>query len=658
MPQAVTTTPHRNDPCPCGSGKKYKNCCRLNAVPSSLPQAEISRLSALLNSGQYPEAESRARQLLERFPMAGVLWKALGLALQLQGGDARQILLRAAQLLPQDAGVFIDLGAAFQLARQLDQAEVAYRRSLAMAPNTIEALNNLGNVLKDLGRLDEAAAHIRMAISIRPDMAPLHDNLGNVLADQGRLEDAIASYRRALQLNPKLPGAHNNSGIALQGLKRFEEAAASYRRALEIRPDYAEAHSNLGNLLFDLGRFEDALASYRRALQLNPLYAEAHSNLGSLLMHMGQIREGEQHLTEAIALSGGSARSLATALSYLSYKKEDPRFQQLEAAYARREILRVPDRIKLDFAVGRALESIGDYERSFAAYEEGNRLHHDRHPFDADAAEAYVERTCRTFTRELFARFSALAGNLPAAPFEPVPIFVVGMPRSGTTLIEQTLASHPAIFGAGELGLLGELARRAEGLSLEEPDSAATCQTLREFGQEYLERARALAAGKAYISDKMPENYQYLWLIRLMLPEAKIIHALRDPLDTCFSCFALPFSSGHEYSYDLGQLGHQYLRYRRLMQHWRTVLPAHSIYDLRYENHVAEPEREARRLLDHLGIAWDPACLRFYDTERAVATSSVAQVRRPMYTSSIARWKHFERYLQPLLQIINHDGSP
>jgi Tfp pilus assembly protein PilF len=658
MPQASNTPPGRNDPCPCGSGRKYKKCCQQKpAGPALLLDGGITRAAALLEAGLYLEGESLARRLIERFPTAGIAWRALGHALQRQGKDARQAAFKACELLPHDAGAFIDLGVAFQYCGQLDNAAAAYQQALQRKPDSAEAHSNLGNVLKDLGQLDAAAASIRRALAIRPDMADLHNNLGNVLADQGQLDEAIAGYRRALQLKPDLCGAHNNIGLAMQGLERFDEAVASYRSALQISPDFAEAHSNLGNALLDLGRLAEALTCYQRALQLQPNYADAHGNLGSLLMHLGRIADGERHLSTAIALSGGDARSLATALAYLPYRKEDPRFQRLESVYGRRESLRKPDRIKLSVAMGQAMESVGEYALAFNAYTEGNRLNHQAHPFDERAADARLDKSRRVFMPELFARFAAMRSGLSDAEQEPVPIFIVGMPRSGTTLIEQVLASHPAIFGAGELRKLGELAQRAEAISLDVRDGEATLQTLRALGREYLEHVRGLAAGRRYVTDKMPDNYQLLWLIRLMLPNAKIIHSLRDPLDTCFSCFALQFASGHEYSYELGMLGRHYVRYRRLMRHWQTALPAGCMLEVRYEDNVADPERQARRMLEYLGLAWDPACLRFHQTERTVSTASAAQVRRPMYGDSIARWKRFKPFLQPLLQAINDAGD-
>jgi Flp pilus assembly protein TadD len=575
MAQGPNANPGRNDPCPCGSGKKYKICCLGQlAAPTA---ADVEQLRLLSSTGRDVEMESRSRSLIGKHPNSGILWKALGQSLQRQGKDARQAVRRATELLPDDA----------------------------------EAHSNLGAALRGFGQLDEA----------------------------------VCAYRRALALNPELAVTHGNLGNALRDLGQIDLAMESYRRALEIKPDLADVHNNLGNVLHDLGQLDEAVTCYRRALQINPGHIDAQSNLGSVLMHLGRVDEAEMFLSRAIELSSGDARSLATALLFITYRRDDPRFDRLEAQYARRESLPPADRIKLDFAMGKAMETSGDYARSFAAYEEANELFHRGHPFDEAADERFLEESCGEFTRELIEEWASIARTPPHFPDDRVPVFIVGMPRSGTSLIEQMLASHPAVYGAGELGKLSELAQRAR--------RKIAPAALRDLGREYLDHAGKLAPRDArYFTDKMPGNYQHLWLIPLMLPNARIIHCMRDPMDTCFSCYTLRFTSGHEYCYDLRTLGRTYLRYRRLMKHWHDVLPSGRILDVRYEDVVASAEREVRRMLEYLGLPWSPACLSFYETERPVRTASAAQVRKPIYSSSLARWKHFEKHLVPLLEII------
>jgi tetratricopeptide (TPR) repeat protein len=663
MAPASNVKTGRNAPCPCGSGKKFKNCCQNTLAPPpnapntsaarSAPSAtEIGELAALLNAGQDAAVERYSRELVERYPSEGPIWKVLGQTLLRQGKDARGALRRATALLSGDPEAHSNLGIALRRHGELDAAVASCRRAVAIKPDYAEAHSNLGNALRDLRRLDEAVASFRRSLEIDPGLAGVHSNLGNALRDLGQHAAAVASYRRALAISPDFAEAHNNLGIALQGLGRSADAVVSYRRALEISPDFAEAHSNLGNALRDLGQLEAAVASYRRALAIKPDYADGHSNLGSVLMHLGNTDEAQGFLTKAIELSAGGARALATALVYIPYQRDDPRFDRLKSVYTRRASLPLEDRIQLCFSMGKAMETVGQFDGAFDAYAEGNLLHHRVHPFDEAADERYLAESRSAFTPQLLEACVAPEVHLPLSRHEPVPIFIVGMPRSGTTLIEQILASHPAVFGAGELTKLGELAGQAARLSLDTPQREASLSALRILGRAYMDHVSRVAPGASYITDKMPANYRCLALIRLMLPDARIIHSVRDAMDTCFSCYALRFRSGHEYSYDLGMLGRHYLRYRQLMQHWYQVLGAGRILNVRYEDTVADPEGEARRLLDGLGLAWDPACLRFYETERAVSTASVAQVRRPIYSSSVGRWRNFERHLAPLLDAV------
>jgi tetratricopeptide (TPR) repeat protein len=621
---------------------------------------EIDIMVSLFTQGRYSETAAFAQAITVRFPMHAVSWKILGVVLRRMGQSANALaaMQKTAALLPGDAEAHNNLGTILQDLRRLGEAEASYRRALQINPAFVEAHFNLGNILRALGRPGEAEISFLQVLRVKPDCAEAHSCLGTARQDMGRLNEAEVSYRRALHIKPDYAEAHNNLGNALRALGRLGEAEASFRRTLEIKPAIAEAHFNLGNALRDLGRSEEAEASYRRALQLKPDFPDAHTNLGCALMEVGRIEEAERFLSKAIALAPGEATPLATALFYIPYQPDDPRFNQLQTAYARRGSLALEERIKLNFAMGKALESIGQYDRSFSAYEEGNRLYFQGHPFDEAADEGLLETFSSFFTAELFEKYAAVADTLRPIQEDREPIFVVGMPRSGTTLIEQILASHPAIFGAGELLTLTEIAKKAWLLLRDSTNEEATLLALRQLGQQYLDEVWKLAPDARAIIDKQPGNYGHLGLIHLLLPHAKIIHCLREPMDLCFSCYALLFRKGHEYSYDLRTLGRHYLRYAKRVEHWASVLPPGRILDVRYEDNVADPEGEARRVLDHLELAWDSACLRFYETKRAVSTASVAQVRKPMYSTSVARWKRFEKHLRPLLEILHPATSP
>ena len=635
-----------------GAAVSYQRALEINP---DFAEAHYNLGNALRDLGQLENAVACYRRALEIKPDFPEAHFNLGNALQELGqlNDAVASYHRALEIKPDYAEVHFNLGATLKDLGQLNDAVASYRRALEIKPDYAEVRNNLGVALHDLGQLKDAVASYQRALEIKPDYAEVHNNLCVALNELGQLNDAEASCRRALEIKPDYAEAHSNLGIALRDLGQLESAVASYQRALEIKPGFAEAHYNLGNVLRDLGQYESAVASYQLALRIKPDLAEAHSNLGESLMELGKTAEAEEFLNKAMELSPGKAKPLATALLYFPYQPDDPRFSQLEAVYARRGSLPLKERIKLNFAMGKAMANIGQYDRSFSAYEEGNRLHYQAHPFDEVGHELFMKESCNIFTADLFNKCAALADTLPAIQDERVPIFIVGMPRSGTTLIEQILASHPAIYGAGEINILGDVAKKINPLFLDSANGADALLALRKLGQEYLDQVWKLAPDARYITDKMPGNYFHLGLIHLMLPNAKIIHSMRDPMDTCFSCYALQFTYGHEYSYDLGTLGRQYLRYRKMMEHWHNVLPPGRIIDVSYEDNVAHPEREARRLLEYLGLPWDPVCLKFHENRRPVHTASITQVRKPIYSSSVARWKHFEKHLGPLLEIIH-----
>ncbi|MEJ1958327.1 MAG: tetratricopeptide repeat protein [Nitrosomonadales bacterium] len=362
------------------------------------------------------------------------------------------------------------------------------------------------------------------ALEINPEYAEAHYNLGIALQSLDRLTEAEHHYRHALRVMPNYVEAYNNLGLTLHSLGRTGEAEQCYQNALLINPHYAEAQNNLGNTYMDLNRLDEAAACYRRALEINPRLTKVYDNLGTVLMELGRIEEAENFLDKAIELSPAEAGPLTTALLYIDYSQDDPRFNQLEAVYARRNLLSLDERIKLNFAMGKAMENIGQYDRSFTAYEEGNKLHYQAYPFDEAEEERFLANSCNTFSARLFKDCSTVFETLPPAEDERVPIFIVGMPRSGSSLIEQILSGHPEIYGAGEINTFK--AALLLGASIKGEDDVLK---FRKLGLEYLDRVWKLAPGARFITDKLPGNFLHLGLIHLMLPNAKIIHVTRGP---------------------------------------------------------------------------------------------------------------------------------
>ena len=509
--------------------------------------------------------------------------------------------------------------------------------------------NNLGLALRDQGKPSDAVAHYERALALMPDYAMAHNNLANALKDQGRLADAVAHYERALALKPDFALAHYNLSNVLRDQGKLADAVAHYGRALALKPDFAEAHCNLGNALRDQGKLADAVAHYERALAFKPDYAMAHYNLGTALHDLGRFEEAQSACERAIELMPTSGRHYRALVSMRRVVTGDRYLAAMEKLAQDMPSLPMEDQKELHFALGKAYADLSQHEGSFRHFLEGNALKRREFVYDEPAALELFDRIRAVFNVDLM-HSKRGHGDISTAP-----IFIVGMPRSGTTLIEQILATHPQVFGAGELE---HFAKTVVSLSTQNRTSppfpemvpALSGEKLRQLGASYLGAVGTAASGALRFTDKMPQNFFYAGLIHLALPNARIIHMRRHPIDTCLSCFTQLFRFDHPYSYDLGELGRFYRAYETLMEHWRHVLPTGVMLEVQYEDVVADVKRQARRVVAHCGLEWDDACLTFYQTQRPIRTASAIQVRQPIYGTSVGRWRPYKNLLQPLIK--------
>jgi tetratricopeptide (TPR) repeat protein len=665
--------PGRNDPCFCGSGKKYKKCCQNISDPPAahfpaqqsadasaamnIPakgrtptSAQMSSLAALYNAGHHAELERQARLLVQQYPDSGPAWKVLATSLHVQGKEPLPALQMAVKLLPGDAESHYNMGLSLQGLGRPEDAVASYRRALKIKPNHADAHFNLGNVLKDLGQLDDAVASYRRALRSRPDYADAHCNLGNALKDLGQPENAVASYLQALTFRPDDAETHYNLGIALKSLGRFEDAVTSYRLALKIKPDYTDAHLNLANTLRELEQNDAAEASYRRVLEIDPKCSDALAGLGDVGMVGGDMDGAEDLYRQVLANDVGNLYARMGLAKVSKVKAGDENLAALEAAKLAAHPSGLPDDdvIRLNFTLGKCYDDTGEYDKAFAHFLEGSRLKRATLDYDADKSARHFDSIMRVFDEATLAR---LRGSGDASQ---VPIFVLGMPRSGTTLTEQILASHPDVYGAGELQDLLAIAHRAVAeASYPENILKIDRAQLAAWGADYVCGLQKRAPHARHITDKMPANFYAIGLIHLMLPNAKIIHVNRNPIDTCLSCFMQLFNARNlAHTYDLAELGRHYVDYARLMEHWRRVLPAGAFLDVNYEEVVADLEAQARRMLEYCGLEWNDACINFHKHKRSIRTASVTQVRQPIYQSSVEKWRRYEHHLGPLLDAL------
>ena len=539
-------------------------------------------------------------------------------------------------------------GRALQELGRPEEAVANYDTALAQRPDYAEALTNRGAALQDLGRLDEALESFSRALAIKPDYADALNNRGNVLKVLRRPDEALASYAAAIAANPGFVEALCNLGFLEWSQGRPARAVAAYDAALAIDPGQIEAHNVRGVALTSLNRPLDALAAYDAALAIDPDFADALGNKGMLLAELGMMDQARGALERAIDLAPAKVRAYYNLTLCRKMARDEPRVAALEAMARHPQGYSDEDRIYLHYALAKAYADVGDAGRSFGQLTVGAALKRSHIAYDEAAIIARLDALFDAFPA---GRLAALAGRGDPSP---APIFIVGMPRSGSTLIEQVLASHPAVFATGESDLLvrtiAGLSPQAQAL-LDAPGAPgdAAAVAFREIGEAYNHMLALVAPNAMRVTDKALENFTQLGLIHLALPNARIIHARRDPIDTCLSCFSKLFGGDLPYSYDLGELGRYYRAYARLMDHWRAVLPDGVMLEVDYEDTTADLETQARRMISHCGLDWDDRCLDFHRTDRWVHTASAAQVREPVYRSSVGKWRAYQPWLGPLI---------
>ena len=466
------------------------------------------------------------------------------------------------------------------------------------------------------------------------------------MKDQGKTDEAIASYRRALELKADCAAVHHNLGVAFKDRAKLDQAVACFRRALELRPDYAEAHVSLGVALYDQGKLDEAIASYRRALELKPDYAEVHGNLGSALEEIGDLQGAEDSFRAALRHNSRFAFAHYKLAELLGGKLPETDLAAQRRLLEEMELADV-QRLLLHFGLAQVLDARGEYAEAAEHLDRGNALQRSEwrkrgQEYDPQKHESFVTRMIGVCTPDFFQRVRGFGVE------SDLPVFIVGLPRSGTTLIEQILASHSQVFGAGEIPLARDTwaALGGQGTGSIEGLRRLDRGTAGRLASRHLERLRASSRTALRIVDKMPENYLYLGLLASLFPRAKLIHCRRDLRDVALSCWITRFEEVR-WANDQEHIASRLHEYQRLMEHWRKVLPV-PLLEVDYEETVADLEGVARRLVAWCGLAWEPSCLEFHQAKRPVRTASAVQVRQPVFRTSVGRWKHYRHALDRL----------
>jgi tetratricopeptide (TPR) repeat protein len=562
--------------------------------------------------------------------------------------QARTLLIQLCGNKKNDAEVLLALGVADGMLGNFSASERNLRKAVAIAPRQADAHYNLGKALQAQGKLDLALESYNAACRLQPGTAGFHNNLGNVLKDLGRYQEALAHISRAIEIEPATANYHYNLGHVLSRLGLRERAVAAYERALSLHPGFTNALVSLGNAHLSLDHLDDAVAAYTQALRVHPGNPGALAGKAEVLNRQGCFAEAGALLEPLLADHDIDAGVAATFTHLAIHIGRETDALNLVERLLTNPKLSDADRSRLHFALGFLHDRNRRYDQAFANYQQANNMR--RSEFDAHAHMEHIDSIIETFSAE----FITGAGH--ARNECELPVFIVGMPRSGTTLVEHILSTHPQVHGAGELDLINCIADTLPGRIATSGDPAhavhgLTPELAESLATEYIDRLAAYAPTARRITDKMPANFMHLGLIDLLLPSARIIHCIRDPLDTCLSCYFQNFAGAHPYSNDLSSLAVYYRGYEKLMAHWRTVLRI-PMLDVRYEDLVLDPDSTIPLLIDFCGLEWDDACLNFHRNQRTVATASYDQVRRPVYNTSIGRWRHYENNIGVLRDAI------
>jgi tetratricopeptide (TPR) repeat protein len=579
-----------------------------------IPKAQRELANALIAQGKGDEAIHCYKRVIELTPNNPAAHRDLAMAYKTLGRkqEAEQALDESFELDPERKELVI--AAQHQQEGEFGKAEAICRNILRRDPRNVNATRMLGTLARDLGKPRLAARMLRNAVNLAPDFFGARMDLARALIEIDELDECETILQDAIRQKPELPHPYSLLGNLYTKQGRFDEAVDVYKEALAKQPNHGPSLAAMGHALKTIGRQEESIDTYRDCITRHPEFGEAYWALANLKTF---------------------------------------RFSDEEVATMERFVddENLPDetRVNFNYSLGKAYEDRGDYEQAFVRYDKGNQLRRPHESYDPVQTEMVHDQIIETITPEFLE--ANRENGCPAAD----PIFIVGLPRSGSTLIEQILASHSQVDGTLELP---DLPRIIKAINEQKPQGDGYPQALNHYGpdlarlgEQYLEWTARHRKGAPHFTDKMPNNFASIGLIAAILPNAKVVNARRHPLDSCMGCYKQLFYKGQSFTYDLIELGEYYLEYQRMMDHWHAVVP-HMVIDVHYEDMVADQENQTRRLIEHCALPWEDRVLRFYETDRAVITASSEQVRQPIYSKSVNSWRRFEAHLEPLIEVL------
>jgi len=651
-------------------------------------QSTLFEAIALINSGQIAQAEAVCRAAVERNGQDVNMTALLGATLFKSGKnqEAEKYLRISTDLAPNFAKPWSDLGHLLVETRRPEEAVAVLENALRLDPGEADAWFNLGKARAMLGLGPQADEAFEKSFELNPERKALAYAAEHQQA--GRLEEAEKAYRDILGNNPKNVDALRLLGTLAMKAGREHEAESLFRRAIAYAPDYVEAHIALGRCMKEQHRLQaaiqsfetaialepdsvqanfmlasvlapaartyDAIAAYRKVISIKPQHPGAWLGLGHSLKTVGLQAEAIEAYRECIRLKPGNGETYWSMANLKTYQLTDEDISAMQAQVARKDLdeeLDVQSRVNFLFALAKAYEDRHDYEQAWTLYEEGNSSQRMEENYDPVQTEVMNDALISVFDAGFLQQHSG-QGN-PS----PEPIFIVGLPRSGSTLLEQILASHSMVEGTAELPYINSVStslnrNRADGVNYPHAVKELRAEHFHRLGQDYLDLARIhRTGGKPRFIDKMPNNFPSIGLLHLILPNCKIIDARRYPMDSCLSCYRQLFARGQSFTYDQTDIGEYFLQYQRMMDYWHEVLPGRCL-TVQYEDLVLDFDNQVRRLLEYCELPWEENCVRFYETERPVRTASSEQVRQPVYTRSINFWRNYENHLDELQSVL------
>ena len=529
---------------------------------------------------------------------------------------------------------------------QMDKALLSIKELIQDFPN-IPLLHNISGACNSaLGEIDSAIISFNKAIELKPDYDEAYFNLGVAFHQTGQLGEALNSYERAISIKHAYPTAHNNLGLIALSQGQLDNALKSFEWAVAYSPEYAEAHNSLGAALQELKQFQKAKVSFKKAVALNPQYAQGLHNLAILCEIINLPDEASEYYEKALAVDPNYAEAYRNQSRTKKYKKNDPQIAQMQSIYSN-DNLSISDKVHINFALAKVNEDLGNQKDFFKHLDEGSRLRKKQLNYNINETEEFHSSLVRLFSED-----KPKIKKLSLGPLDIRPIFIVGMPRSGTSLVEQIISSHHSVHGAGELNNFKNIVTPALKNYIGNLKNTVNEDDLLSIRSNYIKSLEDLNVSEKIITDKMPVNFRMIGLILTAIPDAKIIHLTRDPKATCWSNYKHYFANENGFTFDQEDLARFFILYQELMGFWHKSFP-NKIHDISYERLTTHQEDETQKLLKYCELDWDNNCLNFHKNTRAVHTASASQVRQKMYQGSSDAWKKYEKFLQPLIMGLN-----